>query len=163
MARRRAGGFAYLWTLALVALMGAGLAIGADLYATAARRDQERELIFIGHEFRRAIGRYFEINGANGQHQYPQTLEELLKDPRFPNPKRHLRRLYTDPTTGQAEWGLVMQQGRIVGVRSLSGRTPIKQDNFDDDDDGLRHKKRYADWLFTYPPELFTAQPGGAP
>ncbi|MFM9436590.1 hypothetical protein ACFDR9_003675 [Janthinobacterium sp. CG_23.3] len=161
--RRRADGFAYLWTLALVALMGAGLAVGGDLYATAARRDKERQLLFIGHEFRNAIGRYYDVNGANGQHHYPLTLEELLKDPRFPNPKRHLRRLYTDPTTGRAEWALVMREGRIVGVHSLSTRLPIKQDNFDDDDAGLRLKQRYADWIFTYPADLFTGPQDGAP
>ena len=159
--QRHARGFAYLWTLALVAFMGVGLAVGGDLYATAARRDKERELIFIGHEFRNAIGRYYDVNGANGQHQYPLTLEELLKDPRFPNPKRHLRRLYTDPTSGRAEWGLVMREGRIVGVHSLTERAPIKQDNFDDDDAGLRLKPRYADWIFTYPPDLFTGQKDG--
>lgn len=162
MRMRRGAGFAYLWTLMLVALMGAALAIGGELYATAARRDKERQLLFIGHEYRQAIARYYEANGANGQHQYPPALEHLLKDPRFPNPVRHLRRPYADPTSGKAEWGLVLLGGRIVGVHSLSQQKPIKQDNFDDDDAGLRLKQRYADWVFTYPPELFTAPRDGA-
>jgi len=162
MRMRREGGFAYLWTLMLIAFMGVGLSLAGDLYATAARRDKERQLLFIGHEFRAAIGRYYDVNGANGQHQYPLTLNDLLKDPRFPNPTRHLRRLYDDPTSGKNEWGLVMREGRIVGVHSLSGQTPIKQDNFNDDDAGLRLKQRYADWLFTYPPDLFTGQKDGA-
>lgn len=154
--RRHQGGFAYLWTLMLVAFMGVGLTIGADLYATAARRDKERELIFIGHEFRHALERYYNA-GAAGQNQYPLTMEDLLKDPRFANPRRHLRRLYTDPVTGKAEWHLVLRQGRIVGVRSTSTMRPIKQDNFGDDDAGLAKKSRYADWVFTYPHDLFTA------
>ncbi|HWW69407.1 MAG TPA: type II secretion system protein [Duganella sp.] len=158
--KRRQRGFAYLWTLMLVAFMGVGLTIGADLYATAARRDKERELLFIGHEFRHALERYYNA-GAAGQNQYPLTLDELLKDPRFPNPRRHLRRLYADPVTGKAEWNLVLQQGRIVGIRSTSAQRPIKQDNFDDDDAGLARKPRYADWIFTYPHDLFTAAQGG--
>lgn len=156
--RHRQRGFAYLWTLMLVAFMGVGLTIGADLYATAMRRDKERELLFIGHEFRHALERYY--NAVPGQIQYPLTLEELLKDPRFPNARRHLRRLYVDPVTGKAEWSLVLQQGRIVGIHSLSAQRPIKQDNFDDDDAGLARKSRYADWVFTYPHDLFTPSQG---
>ena len=90
-----AGGFAYLWTLMLIAFMGVALTIAADLYTTAVRRDKERELLFIGHEFRHALERYQLAagSGLGGQASYPKTLEELLKDPRFPNTKRHLRRL----------------------------------------------------------------------
>ena len=154
---KRQRGFAYLWTLMLVAFMGVGLTIAADLYATAMRRDKERELLFIGHEFRHALEGYTKANGAS---QYPLTLEELLKDPRFPNAKRHLRRLYNDPITGKPDWALVLQQGRIVGIRSTSPLRPIKQDNFDDDDAGLAKKARYADWVFTYPFDLFTVQQG---
>ncbi|WGG51143.1 type II secretion system protein [Rugamonas sp. DEMB1] len=163
-ARPAARGFAYLWTLLLVAFMGVGLVVTSGLFATAARRDKERELIFIGHEFRAAIERYHNAggNGAiNGQNQYPLRLEGLLKDPRFANPRRHLRRLYADPISGKAEWGLVLQQGRIVGVHSLSAKTPLKQDNFDQDDAALRRKARYADWLFTYPADLFTPAKDG--
>ncbi|MBJ7309618.1 type II secretion system protein [Rugamonas sp. CCM 8940] len=163
--RAAARGFAYLWTLLLVAFMGVGLVVASGLFATAARRDKERELIFIGHEFRAAIERYQKAtgNGAiNGQNQYPLRLEDLLKDPRFANPRRHLRRLYADPMSGKAEWGLVLQQGRIVGVHSLSDKVPLKQDNFDEDDAAaLRRKTRYADWLFTYPADLFTPQKDG--
>ncbi|MES2151606.1 MAG: type II secretion system protein [Pseudomonadota bacterium] len=159
----RQRGFAYLWTLMLVAFMGIGSVIGAELYATSVRRDKERELIFIGHEFRAAIARYYN-SGAGGQASYPLTLEELLKDPRFPNVRRHLRRLYADPVSGKAEWGLLRVQGRIVGVHSLSARAPIKQDNFEDIDAGLRHKPSYAEWNFVYPFDLFVppaASPAG--
>ena len=153
-------GFAYLWTLMLVAFLGVSLTIAADLYATALKREQERQLLFIGHEFRHALERYY--TAAGQQNQYPLTLEELLKDPRFPNTRRYLRRLYQDPMTGKAEWGLVVQQGRIVGIHSLSPQRPIKRDNFDDDDAGLANKTRYADWVFTYPYDLFTPQQGDA-
>lgn len=157
---RRARGFAYLWTLMLIAFMGVGLVIASELYTTAARRDKERELLFIGHEFRNAIERYYRAGGRN---QYPLALEELLKDPRFPGAKRHLRRLYSDPTTGKPEWALVLVQGRIAGVHSQSAQLPVKQDNFDDDDAGLRHKAQYAQWVFAYPHDLFIPPPGAVP
>ncbi len=158
---RRNGGFAYLWTLMLIAFMGVGLVVASDLYATAMRRDKERQLIFIGHEFRNAIASYYSATGAGPQNQYPLTLEELLKDPRFASPRRHLRRLYADPVTGKPEWGLVLVNGRIAGVHPLSEQAPIKQDNFDDDDAGLRKKGHYSEWVFTYPFDLFVPPTDG--
>lgn len=154
MTSSRARGFAYLWTLMLVAFMGVGAAIASELYSTSVRRDKERELLFIGHEFRAAIGRYYNSK-AGGQQAYPLTLDDLLKDPRFPNARRHLRRLYADPVTGKREWGVALQQGRIVGVHSLSAQLPVKQDNFDDNEATFRHKPKYSDWVFTYPADLF--------
>ncbi|SFU89515.1 type II secretion system protein [Pseudoduganella namucuonensis] len=163
MRRRHCGGFAYIWTLMLIGFMGASLVIGSELYATAARRDKEAQLLFVGHEFRQALGRYHEAKGAGGVAQYPLTLEELLKDPRYPGAKRHLRRLYADPVTGKAEWGLIRQQGRIVGVHSLSELQPIKQGGFHEEDRMLHKKARYADWLFTYPADMFTNAPPAGP
>ncbi len=154
------GGFAYLWTLMLVAFMGIGLAIGGDLYATAQRRDKEKELLFIGHQFRAAIGRYVQANAGGIQGVYPASIDDLLKDPRFPSVQRHLRRLYRDPITGKSEWAPIMQNGRVVGVHSLSEQVPIKQDNFDDSDVSFRHKQRYADWTFTYPADLLVRGEG---
>jgi type II secretory pathway pseudopilin PulG len=160
MSSCRQAGFAYIWTLILVAFMGVGASIASDLYATSVRRDQERELLFIGHEFRAAIARYQNSNPA-GQQMYPVSLEELLKDPRFPNARRHLRKLYRDPVTGKAEWGTVLVQGRIVGVYSLSDKAPVKVDNFDPDDRGFKLKQKYSEWVFTYPHDLFVAPKEG--
>lgn len=150
---RRQGGFGYLWTLLLVAFMGVGSTIAGELYSTSVRREKERELLFIGHEFRAAIERYY--TGGPGQQVYPLTLEELVKDPRFPNARRHLRRLYADPITGKAAWGTIVIDGRIVGVHSLSAQAPLKVDHFDDADAGFRNKQRYSDWTFVYPHDLF--------
>jgi len=151
---RRQRGFGYLWTLMLVAFMGVGSVIAGELYSMSVRRDRERELIFIGHEFRAAIERYYN-SSAGGMQSYPLTLEELLKDPRFPNARRHLRRLYADPMTGKPAWGTIVINGRIVGVHSLSVKKPVKVDHFEDVDAGLRNKERYADWNFVYPHDLF--------
>lgn len=156
---RRARGFAYLWTLLLIALMGVGLVIASEIYSTAVQRDRERQLIFIGREFRNAIARYYESNAGGAQHQYPATLDDLLKDPRFPHAQRHLRRLYIDPMTGKAEWGTVLIKGRIAGIHSLSEKMPIKQDHFEVSEAGFRGKEKYAEWVFTYPSDLLLSQP----
>jgi hypothetical protein len=147
-------GFAYMWTLLLVAFMGVALVIASEIYSTTVTRDKERELIFIGREFRAAIARYYESNVAGGQRQYPLSIEDLLKDPRFPNNQRHLRRIYVDPMTGKNEWGTILVKGRIAGIYSLSDKAPMKQDNFEATEASFKGKKKYSEWAFTYPSDL---------
>ena len=54
----------------LVAFMGVGLVLASELHATAARREKERELLFIGHEFRNALGRYYDSTPGDGRPRY---------------------------------------------------------------------------------------------
>ena len=144
------GGFAYLWTLLLMAFMGVATLIASHAYQIGVQRDQERELLFIGHEFRNALQRYYEF----GQHEYPLELEDLLKEKRVPNVQRYLRRIYRDPLTGKTDWVLVRLNGRIVGLHSLSDKTAIKQGNFEPDDSGFVGKAKYSEWVFVYPVNL---------
>ncbi len=145
--------------------MGIGLTVAAEVYTTAARRSQERALLNVGHQFRRAIERYYESALVAGQHQYPATLDDLLRDNRVPGIQRHLRQVFVDPITGKAEWGVVRVAGRIVGVYSLSEQAPVKIDNFEAEDMSFRGKKKYSDWVFTYPVDLLLRDPaqGGLP
>lgn len=151
-------GFAYLWVLLLVAFMGISLTAIVQVDATLAQRDKERELLAIGRQFRQALGRYHAIKAQGGRQEYPQSLDDLLRDPRAPGTVRHLRRVFVDPMTGKPEWGLVRVAGRIVGVYSLSSGVPIKQDGFEAEDAGLRGKQAYSDWAFTYPADLIVRE-----
>jgi len=67
------------------------------------------------------------------QPSYPPSLKALLKDPRYPNIRRHLRKLYVDPLTGSQQWGTMMSiDGKgIIGIYSLSTAKPIKIGNFE--------------------------------
>lgn len=166
LTRKRQTGFAYLWVLLLIAFLGVGLTIGAEIYTTASQRDKEKELLSIGRQFRSALARYYGIQTPNGKHSYPATLEDLLQDGRTPGIRRHLRKVFVDPMTGKAEWGLVLVSGRIVGVHSLSNKTPIKQDGFEVDDLSFKGKEKYGEWKFTYPADLLLRSdvlPGGKP
>jgi type II secretory pathway pseudopilin PulG len=147
-------GFAYIWLLFVVAFMGLGLSVGAELNATSQQRDKERELLSLGRQFRQAIARYYETQpspNAASQRQYPTSLEDLLQDSRSLAVKRHLRKIFIDPMTGKAEWGVYRSGGRVVGVYSLSDKEPIKQDGFEADDIGFRGKAKYSQWVFAYP------------
>ncbi|MDC8757638.1 type II secretion system protein [Janthinobacterium fluminis] len=148
-APRRQQGFTYLGLLILVAIIGlvgaAGLKMGALLQRSAA----ERELLDIGAAFADALDSYARVTPA-GQPRQPAALKDLLRDPRFPGTLRHLRKLYVDPMTGRAEWGLLHPPGGngIVGVHSLSPARPVKVGNFDARFQGFEDKLRLSDWVF---------------
>lgn len=150
----RQSGFSYIWVLFIVALMGLCLSVAVEIDSTYILRDKEKELLAIGHQFRNAIKGYHESKPPSGKSNYPETLDELLKDDRFPGVKRHLRKLFFDPITGKSEWGVVRLGGRIVGIYSLSDKVPIKQDGFAPEDSNFRGKQKYSEWVFSYPEDL---------
>lgn len=153
----RSKGVTYLGALFAVAIIGIGLAAVGTLWQTHRDREREAELLFVGNQFRQAIGAYYRQQAAPGR--YPARLEDLLKDPRTPQTARYLRQLYADPITGKKEWGLVKgPDGGIAGVHSLSEKAPFKIANFRLRDGVFEDKKTYAEWQFIYAPTT-----GGAP
>lgn len=151
---RHARGFAYIALLAALAVLMLLLARAAPDIAQSAQREREAQLLFAGKQFRNAIASYYE-GSPQGNHQYPDKLEQLLQDNRALKPARHLRRIYVDPMTGSTEWGLLRnEQGKIVGVYSQSRQVPLKtsfepelQQSFGD-----APILSYADWQFAYRP-----------
>lgn len=150
-ARRDARGFTYVGLLVLLAILGlvgaAGLKMGSVLQRAAA----EDELLDIGAAFSDALASYAAAT-PKGQLTQPPTLQELLKDPRFPTIRRHLRKLFVDPITGKSDWGLVRlgdkDSGGIIGVYSLSQSAPLKLSNFDTRFQGFDNKRHLSDWRF---------------
>lgn len=148
MDRRDHRGFTYIGVLAFVAIMGTALAGTAQLWHTMQQREKERELLFIGHQFRLALDRYARLAPRNAS-RAPRRLEDLLQDPRTPSVQRYLRKIYVDPMTGSAEWGLVTgANGEIHGVHSLSKAEPLKKANFAFPDRQFEGANRYSDWVF---------------
>jgi len=132
----------------LVAIMGAGLAAYGQLASHAAQREKEAELLFRGNQYRQAIESYY-----RKERKYPKALAELVEDRRFPTPARHLRRLYADPVSGAADWGLMEAPGGgIMGVYSNSEAQPVKSGGFRLADRTFQDAARYADWQFFYTP-----------
>lgn len=147
MASGRQGGFTLLAVLFMVAALGVGMAAVGTAWETAARREKEAELLFVGNQYRHAIERYQQAT-PGGIKTYPKRLEDLLMDRRFPQTVRHLRRLYADPLTGKSEWGLVKDGEGITGVYSLSRDTPMKQANFTAAYKAFEGAASYSDWTF---------------
>jgi type II secretory pathway pseudopilin PulG len=142
-----------LLALMLMLMLGAIAATSAvDVWATTRKHEQERELLWVGAQYRQAIRHYYFTAPAGKGRMLPAKLEDLLADDRFPLPMRHLRRLYPDPVTGGNEWGLVMLGDRITGVYSLSEAAPLKQTGFAAADAAFETKTSYRDWIFRFTP-----------
>lgn len=141
-------GFTYFGVLILVTLIGLSLALAAKVVSQAMQRDNEQQLLWVGHAYRDGIEAYVHKHG-----RYPADLQALIADPTGTVPEHFLRRLYPDPMTGSAEWTLVKgQDGGVMGIASKSAKEPIKIANFDDDDIDFDKAKTYADWKFVYDP-----------
>jgi type II secretory pathway pseudopilin PulG len=144
-------GFTYLTALFALAILMGGLALVGEMWETSAAREREAQLLFVGNEYRKAIGLYYNSTPGAAK-RYPGALEDLIKDPRLPQTQRYLRRLYADPLGG-SEWGLVRaDDGGIAGVYSQSDAAPVKVAGFRVRDAMFEGAVKYSDWRFIYAP-----------
>ena len=147
-----AAGFTYIGLLIAVVVLGIALSAVGTVWRTQAQREREQELLFIGHEFQRAIAAYYRAGGG-GLGQFPQELDDLLEDKRGPEPRHYLRRLYADPMTGQADWTIIRTNMLgITGIASSSQKEPIKKAGFAPDEEAFKDATCYCDWKFVYVP-----------
>ncbi len=156
-------GFTYLLLLFLLAVGGVALAALGEQWVTLMQREREAELLFRGHEIAQALAAWRDSTPA-GQPVAPENLRDLLADTRMQPTRHHLRRLYTDPFTMQADWVLLRdEKGRITAVASSARnpalarpRLPLRAQA-----DG-RHPV-VADWLFEAPQAAPAATPAARP
>ncbi len=149
-------GFTYMGLLMVLAISSIAMAVVGIVWHKEMQREREKELKFIGESYKKAIGSYYESK-VNGTKQFPEKLEELLLDERFPTVKRHIRKLYADPFNTkplnlEKSWGLELQQGRIIGVYSLSEEKIIQQN-----DQHSNKPIKYSEMKFIYVPTATSA------
>ena len=165
-------GFIYIWALFSVAIFGIALAGAGQIWQTKSQREKERELLFVGEQFKKAIMSYYN-DASSGLKQYPESLQDLLLDSRSSTPKRHLRKIFLDPMTNSYEWGLVKEfdselaekesdseqvgkstfiskDPKIIGVYSRSKKVPIKIQNFSEEFSDFSKADSYQDWRFVF-------------
>ncbi len=142
-------GFTFVGVLVVLTVMMIAMGTAAQIWHTQMQRENEQDLLFVGHQFQYAIGRYYQSGKG-----FPPSLIALLgadNDAKL-NP-RYLRKIYRDPMTGLAEWGLVLgNNSEIVGVHSMSEQAPYKVAAFSDADSALEGKLKYSEWQFVYVP-----------
>ena len=143
---RRARGYALLAAVVATALVALATLVPLQNARHAAQREREKELLFAGQQIAAAIARYYD--GSPGAKQYPNTLDDLLEDRRFPQVRRYLRRLYRDPMTPDGVWAIDRVQGRIVAVHSRSVEAPLRRARFPRGLEAFADAHTYAQWRF---------------
>lgn len=147
-------GFTFIGLMFLIVLMGLMAAAAATTWSFSGQRDREKQLLFVGLEYRTALARYAAAHARDPQ-PYPTSLEQLLGGDDHLMPVRYLRRLYFDPITGNSGWGLVRTPlGGISGVYSLSDKRPIRtRAPVELANPGIPFTtaKSYRDWVFAAP------------
>jgi type II secretory pathway pseudopilin PulG len=158
-AGRGVAGFTYLGLLIVVAILALATSGTLTLGSIVERRAAEERLLEVGSAYRQAIASYLNSSPA-GDRRFPGALADLLKDPRYPGVRRHLRKLYPDPISGKNEWGLIgAPGGGIMGVHSLSAAQPIKIADFDRENEFFEGASRYSEWVFLYRLPAVAARP----
>ncbi len=155
-------GFSYIGVLLAVAIVGIAMTAANRYWSTVIQREREAELIFRGDQIREAIKTYYE-NPPEGQiRQYPRTINDLLKDSRYPQTRRHLRRWYKTPFPDESDWAIVRDAGgRIKGVHSTHPGRPLKTGGFPKAYSAFNTAVSYADWKFIYIPEGISSSEAG--
>ena len=122
--RRPPRGIVYPLLLASILVIGVATAGVAELWTTQIKREKEEELLFRLSEIRRGIIRYrADKNGL------PKELKDLLEDRTQLQTRRYLRRLYTDPMTGKADWDLKLladRTGTVSGIEDVHSKSKGK-------------------------------------
>ncbi len=148
--RPASGGFTYIGLLIAVAIMGIALSAAGTMWSVAAQREREVELLFVGHQFRDAVARYY-----NSGHRYPLELADLIDDDTSLVPRHFLRKIYADPMTGTPDWKVIRSaDGGVMGIASTSQAKSIKRANFDAVDEGFGDVESYCDWQFIFVPRF---------
>lgn len=158
-ARRRSRGVVLMGLMVLLALAGLAAIGFAESAATARQRERETQLLWVGQQYRAALDSYYRATPGPVKH-LPVSLDDLVRDSRFPNPVRHLRRLYPDPLQPEVPWGLLRRGNQIIGVYSQSDAAPLRRTGFPAGLEAFEGAAQYDAWRFIFIPR---AVPGAVP
>lgn len=144
--------------LLLLALLGLTVVTYAETAVAARKRALEDELLWVGVQYQHALESYYWSSPGKAKH-LPVTLDELVRDTRFPQPVRHIRRLYADPLQPSMPWGLLRNGGQIIGVHSQAEGSPQRRTGFGPGNESFDGSTHYTDWRFIF----FPRSGGGGP
>jgi len=91
-------GYMLVAVMFLLAILVISMAVAAPIIKKQIQHDREIETMHRGKQYVRAIKMYYKKFGA-----YPPTIDALINT----NQIRFLRKKYTDPTTGKADWKII--------------------------------------------------------
>ncbi len=147
------GGFSYIYVLMIIVAMGIAASSASRYWSTMMQRETEQELLFRGDQIRSAIISYYHSTPEGTKPSFPNGIEDLIKDNRYPFVKRHLRKHYMAPLTSDGQWGLIIDSAKkLRGVFSTSEKPPLKTGNFKTVYKNFEKAKAYSDWKFIFQP-----------
>jgi type II secretory pathway pseudopilin PulG len=147
----RQHGVVLLGLVVLLALGGLAAVNYGESAQAARQREKETQLLWVGQQFRWALESYYRATPGPAKH-LPVHLEDLLRDNRFPQPVRHLRKLYADPVQPDMPWGLMKRGNQIIGIYSQAEGTPFKTTDLGPGLEAVQGAKSYSDWRFIFVP-----------
>jgi type II secretory pathway pseudopilin PulG len=156
-------GFTYMALLAAIIIIGISLGAVTRYLSNISLREKEEELLFRGDQYRKAIQSY--TSAIPGRTEFPQSIDDLLRDSRTATMRRHLRQKFKDPISGE-DFVEIRDPvtRRITGVNSPSDKEPLKQADFPEEDKDFEGRKKYSEWMFVYTPPpgqpVFPGLPG---
>jgi type II secretory pathway pseudopilin PulG len=144
-------GFSYLLLLFVLAIGSAALAALAQQWLNLDQREREAELLFRGDQFAQALASYAAVTPKGGV-TAPSQLEDLLLDLRSDPARHHLRRLYVDPFTRQADWLLLLNDtGHIIGLASRARQPALRRVDLPLQPGADPRAPAVGDWRFETP------------
>ena len=166
----RSRGFTYVALLVAIVIIGISMGAAGKYWSFVMQREREEELLFRGEQYRIAVERYYVANCGKTfmpcpQSAFPQSVENLLTDNRFPQAKRHLRQKYLDPMTGK-DFEIIRdltKGNRITGVFSASEKEPIKKAGFPEQYQSFENKTSYKEWQFIFTLTPLPGKPAAPP
>jgi len=133
--------------LIVLALAALGAVQTGQRLIDARQRANEEELLFVGEQYREAIQSYWRAS-PRGVHSWPVQFDDLIEDRRFPETRRHIRKLFADPMSPQTPWGVVRQGNALIGVYSKASGMPFRQTGFSSLQKGFEDAQTYDAWRF---------------
>lgn len=167
-------GISLILVLVAVVVVGLMATMAGRTWTSVMQQAREDELLFRGDQYRRAIESYYNAK-FGGKGSYPPSVEALLKDPRSPEVRRHLRQRYKDPFTGEdfvligsggqvsGSVSTTQASGGIRGVKSSSTLKPFKQDGFPKEYETFKGADSYSKWEFIFEPTAEAQPQTGTP
>ncbi len=146
-------GVVLMGLVVLLALVGLAMVHFGESAAVARQRDREAQLLWVGQQYRAALESYYRATPGPVKH-LPLSLEELVRDSRFPNPVRHLRQVYPDPMQPDVPWGIVKRGNQIIGVYSQADGAPLRRSGFTPGLESFEGATQYSAWRFLFIPRV---------